>query len=157
VIIRPSISTIAAFCPAENKDEDADRFVIIKEFRSTVENADGFVYELPGGASLKPNVDMLLNGQKELKQETGVEIPLDKFAVVGRYQMAATMVANTALLLKAELTAEEMNAIAAKSGEQHGNANETERTYLYVMTRKEIMEGNKVDLVTRGMVALVRA
>ena len=153
VIIRPSISTVAAWCPAAIGDDD--RFVLIKEYRAPIVNRDGFVYELPGGASLKPNSDPVDAGMDELQKETGLRLPRERFNMIARRQGAATMVANQHLLLAARLTAQEMDELARRDGAVYGEASETERTYLCVRTRRQIIEEGRADFVTLGQISLI--
>ena len=93
---------------------------------------------MPGGSSFKPNVDPLSLAMEELAQETGIRLDRERFRLVGQHQLAATLVANEALLMAVELTPAEMEAIAAKHGERYGDRAETEQTYLHVMTRQQI-------------------
>ncbi|NEQ52184.1 MAG: hypothetical protein F6K11_18930 [Leptolyngbya sp. SIO3F4] len=92
VIIRPSIATVCAYCPGTTRAQD--RFVLIKEYRTPVMNEQGFVFELPGGSSFKPGMDPIALAIKELKEETGISLPRERFKVIGEYQLAATLVAN---------------------------------------------------------------
>ncbi len=153
VIIRPSIVTVCAYCPGETRDQD--RFILVREYRTPVMNAQGFVFELPGGSSLKPDIDPLSLAIDELEQETGIRLSRDRFRIVGQRQLAATLVANEALLLAVQLDPSEMDAIAAQQGEMYGNRSETEQTYLHVLTRQQIMEGSLVDYVTLGQISLI--
>ena len=61
-------------------------------------NAQGFVFELPGGSSLQPGVDCIDVAMDELEQETGIRLARERFRRVGQRQVAATMIANEALL-----------------------------------------------------------
>lgn len=153
VIIRPSIVTVCAYCLGKTRDQD--RFIMVKEYRTSVMNEQGFVFELPGGSSFKPDVDPLSLAVAELEQETGLRLSPDRFRIVGQRQLAATLVANKALLMAVELGLAEMDAIAAQPGRMYGDRSETEQTYLYVLTRQEIMEGSSVDYVTLGQISLI--
>ena len=155
VIIRPSIVTVCAYCLGETRDQD--RFILVKEYRTPVMNETGFVFELPGGSSFKSGIDPLTLATKELQEETGISLSRERFRIVAKHQLAATLVAHEALLLAVELEPSEINDIAAKQGQMYGNRAETERTYLYVMTRQQIMTGNFVDYVTLGQISLIPA
>jgi hypothetical protein len=153
VIIRPSITVVCAFCPGESRARD--RFVLIKEYRTSVMNAQGFVFELPGGSSWQPGVDSIDVAMEELEQETGIRLARQRLHIVERRQIAATMVANEAVLVAARLESAEMDRIAAQQGERHGTQAETERTSLYVFTRQQLLEGQLVDYATLGQISLV--
>ena len=49
--------------------------IVIKEYRSPCRNQSGFVYELPGGSSFKPNTDVYQTAADELFEETVRPIP----------------------------------------------------------------------------------
>lgn len=153
VIIRPSASTVAAWSPGPTRADD--RFVLVKEYRTSVMNPEGFVYELPGGASLKPLADPIDLGIDELYKETGLRLPRERFREVCRRQVAATIVAHQSLLLAAQLTSAEMDDLARREGSVHGDASETERTYLCVRSRRQIIDEGLVDFVTLGQVSLI--
>ncbi|MBT9314431.1 nucleoside 2-deoxyribosyltransferase domain-containing protein [Leptothoe spongobia] len=153
VIIRPSVATVCAYCAGTTRAQD--RFILVKEYRTPVINEQGFVFELPGGSSFKPGIDPLSLAMKELKEETGISISRERFRIVGEHQLAATLVASKALLLAVELDSSEIDDLAAKQGQMHGNRAETEQTYLYVKTRQQIIEENLVDYVTLGQISLI--
>ncbi|MDJ0701854.1 MAG: nucleoside 2-deoxyribosyltransferase domain-containing protein [Leptolyngbyaceae cyanobacterium MO_188.B28] len=153
VIIRPSIVTVGAYCPGETRNQD--RFILVKEYRTAVMNQPGFVFELPGGSSFKPDIDHLSLAMEELAKETGIRLPRERFQLIGKRQLAATLVANQSLLLAVALAPSEMDEIAANEGKMYGNRSETEQTYLHVMTRQQIIEGNLVDYVTLGQISLI--
>jgi nucleoside 2-deoxyribosyltransferase/8-oxo-dGTP pyrophosphatase MutT (NUDIX family) len=153
VIIRPSIVTVCAYCPGETKAQD--RFILVKEYRTSVMNAQGFVFELPGGSSARPGVDPLTVAIDELAQETGLQFAQERFRMLRQQQIAATMVANQAFLFVVRLEPAEMDALAARQGDIHGNRAETEHTSLYVFTRQQLMEGQWIDYATLGQIALV--
>jgi hypothetical protein len=75
--------------------------------------------------------------------------------LVGQQQVATTMIANKALLLAVQLAPAEMDGIAARQGERHGNSAETEHTSLHIFTRQQIIEGELVDYATLGQITLV--
>jgi ADP-ribose pyrophosphatase YjhB (NUDIX family) len=105
VFARKDISTVLAYY----KDNDGDiKIATVKEFRSPVNNLDGFVYELPGGSSFKSNMDPQLNAKHELEEECGVTIEdVSRFKYVGQRQLAATLSSHRAQLYSIELTKEE--------------------------------------------------
>lgn len=152
-IIRPSTAHVLVW--ARGPTPAADRFLIVQEYRTTAMNAKGFVYELPGGSSFKPDADPAAVARAELRQEAGLELDAARFQPVGIAQAAPTMIANRAYLMRVELTPAEMDDLAARDGEVHGVAAETERTYSRVFRRDEIMDPGRDEFgwETRGMIA----
>ena len=153
VLIRPSIVTIGVYCLGQTREQD--RFLLVKEYRTSVMNSQGFVFELPGGSSFNPDVDPHDLAMEELEQETGLTLASERFHVVGQRQLAATQVANQALLMAVELTSNEMDEITAQPDEMYGNHSETEQTYLCVCTRQQLIEESLVDYVTLGQISLI--
>jgi nucleoside 2-deoxyribosyltransferase/8-oxo-dGTP pyrophosphatase MutT (NUDIX family) len=153
VIIRPSIMTVCAYCPGDTRAYD--RFILVKEYRTSVMNAQGFVFELPGGSSWQPGDDPIAVAMDEFAQETGIRLARERFQIIERRQIAATMIANEALLLAVRLDPAEMEIIVAQQGAIHGNSVETERTTVHVLTRQQMIEGKLVDYATLGQLSLV--
>jgi 8-oxo-dGTP pyrophosphatase MutT (NUDIX family) len=153
VIIRPSIVTVCAYCRGATRAND--RFILVKEYRTSVMNAQGFVFEFPGGSSWQPGNDPMAVAMEELAQETGIRLARERFQILERRQIAATMIANEALLVAVRLEPAEMEAILARQGTIHGNSPETERTNLQVLTRQQIIQGRLVDYATLGQLSLV--
>lgn len=159
VIIRPSISSICVYSRGFTTvgcEKNDDRIVLVKEYRTPVMNSNGFVFELAGGSSFKTEEDAINVGIKELAEETGITLPRERFRIADKRQIAATMIANQAVLLAVELTNSEMNAIEKLAGTIHGNEmEESERTHLCVFTRKELFTSNRVDYAVLGMISTV--
>jgi nucleoside 2-deoxyribosyltransferase len=153
VIIRPSLVTVCAYCPGDTSADD--RFILVKEYRTSVMNAQGFVFEFPEGSSWQPGDDPVAVAMAEFAQETGIRLARERFQLLERRQMAATMIATDAWLVAVRLEPAEMEGIMAQQGAIHGNSLETERTALQVLTRRQLMEGRLVDYATLGQLLLV--
>jgi len=153
VIIRPSMVTVCAYCPGATRADD--RFILIKEYRTSVMNAQGFVFEFPGGSFWESGDDPMVVAMEEFAQETGIRLTRDRFQIFERRQIAATMIANEALLVAVRLDPDEMENIVAQQGAIHGNSMETERTTLQVLTRQQMIQSGLVDYATIGQLALV--
>jgi 8-oxo-dGTP pyrophosphatase MutT (NUDIX family) len=153
VIIRPSLVTVCAYCPGDTSTDD--RFILVKEYRTSVMNAQGFVFEFPGGSSWQPEDDPVAVAMAEFAQETGIRLARERFQLLERRQIAATMIANEAWLVAVRLEPSEMEGIIARQGTIHGNRLESERTTLHVLTRQQMMEGRLVDYATLGQLSLV--
>ena len=71
VIARPDVCCTLAYVPGRSLIDT--EIIVIKEFRSPCRNENGFVYELPGGSSFKPNSDVYQTAADELREETGLQ------------------------------------------------------------------------------------
>ena len=128
--------------------------VLVKEFRSPCKNAAGLVYELPGGSSMKPNVDPRINAQHELNEETGINIQQpERFKFEGQKQICATLSTHSSWLYSVELTASEfLKALeTAKNQTTFGVVEDTEKTYIEIMPVSKIME-YPLDFSMVGMI-----
>jgi len=158
ILSRPDISSICAYAPDARSHHWLDtKVLLVKEFRSPGRTQDGFLRDLPGGSSFRPESDALQVASKELEQETGLQIPAARFRFVVARQMAGTFGTHKAHVFAVELTAEEMvrmEEVSAK-GTAFGVAAETERTYLEVRTLRQILSEPLVDHAVLGIIAQV--
>lgn len=139
VFARPDISTIVPFY--KDKDTNEIYLTLIKEFRSPVNNDMGFVFELPGGSSFKPNVDPKENASHELFEETGIEIEdISRFQYVGKRQLIATLSSHVAYVYSIELTKEEYEQVVEveKKNSYFGVEEDTERTYIKTIALSQL-------------------
>lgn len=129
--------------------------VLVREFRSTVSNSRGFVYELPGGSSFKPGVSPEQLASDEFFEEVGVRIDPSRMRRHGSRQLVATVLSHHSHLFSVELTEAEMNELKGMVGEMHGNnVTDSEQTYVEVKTMDDIHEpGSGVDYSTIGMIS----
>lgn len=155
VLSRTDISSILAYSqPRFGKRWDEAQVVLVREFRSPSSSPDGFVWELPGGSSIKPGQDPLYVASHELAEETGLRIPADRFRYRGSRQLAATLSSHHANFFSVELTWHEMETMleAEKSGKTFGVLADSEITYIRVRTVREILAEKLVDWTTLGMI-----
>src|SRR5262249_48756968 len=129
--------------------------LLVKEYRTSVMNAQGFVFEFPGGSSCQPGADPIAVAMEEFEQETGMRLARERLRLLERRQLAATMVANEAPLVAVRLEPAEMETLVARQEAIYGKTCETERTALQVLTRQQIMEERLVDYTTLGQLSLV--
>ena len=175
VFARSDISTVVLWYRGSNKgvltEELLDtKVVMVKEFRSPGRTSDGFVHELPGGSSTDPDSNPLDTAAAEVEEETGLKIARVKtayrklaglriankrFKMVKTRQVAATLSAHQAFCFTARLNASELREVhqMIKDGVTHGNKEDTELTYLEVVTLGEMLKGDLHDWATVGMVA----
>lgn len=139
VFSRKDISVILPYY----KENNETYFVAVKEFRSPVRNNSGLVYELPGGSSLKPGVDHIINAQHELSEEIGLHVDdVSRFQYVDTKQLCATLSSHVSSLFKIELTKNEFEFIKKSINENKtfGLQEDTEIIYLEIIKLKEIMK-----------------
>lgn len=139
VFSRKDISVILPYY----KENNETYFVSVKEFRSAVRNNSGLVYELPGGSSLKPDIDSLINAQHELSEEIGLHVDdVSRFQYVDTKQLCATLSSHVSSLFKIELTKNEFELIKKSINENKtfGLQEDTEIIYLEIIKLKEIMK-----------------
>lgn len=151
IFTRKDISTVLAYY----KDTDGDiKIAIIKEFRSSVNNSDGFVYELPGGSSLTLNMDPQLTAKHELEEECSVIITdVSRFKYVGQRQLAATLSSHRAQVYAIELTKEEYEEMLKneKGDKSFGVVEDSEKTYLKIISISQLQH-SFLDFSMLGMI-----
>lgn len=166
LIFRPDISAIVAYCrPAQTIATDElhtnvldTEIVLVREFRSPVNNSLAMVIEVPGGSSFKSGVPPEVTAAEEMHEETGLQVAADRFIPVGVRQMASTLSAHKAHVYAVELTPDEMLSLKWEAGKVHGNEADTERTYVEVTTVGAMLGGDLVDWANVGMIlATLRA
>jgi ADP-ribose pyrophosphatase YjhB (NUDIX family)/nucleoside 2-deoxyribosyltransferase len=156
VFSRTDISCVVLYRKPEAPQHLEDtEIVLVKEFRSPVRNSHGFVYENPGGSSFKVGQSPVQVASDEVFEETGLRLNTGRFACYAPRQVAATLSTHVAYLCAVELTEKEMAEAkeSAKSKKMFGNIEDSEQTYLYVTTIKELMGTNlPVDWAMFGMI-----
>lgn len=167
VLSRPDISTVLlykTFAP----DNRLERFtaqeyrdtlmstevVLIREFRSPARTLDGCIHELPGGSSLFMNKDPRQLAIEEVKEETGLELPPQRFKLCWARQVAGTLSAHKSHFYTAELTGAEMEQVreAVREAKHFGVEGDSERTYLEVWTLRDLLHTELIDWSTLGMI-----
>lgn len=134
------------------KDIDDTKIVLVKEFRSTVNNKEGIVYELPGGSTFSNEKNMLLVVKDELHEEVGFTLhDQERLVHVDTRQVAATFATHQVHLYKIELTQEEYESIQSKKDQQFGNKDDGEIITLEIVSINDIFD-KLVDFSVIGMV-----
>jgi 8-oxo-dGTP pyrophosphatase MutT (NUDIX family) len=156
IFARSDISCVALYHePGYAESIEDTEVVLIREFRSPCRNkVDGMVVELPGGSSLKPGQDPLQVASDEVREETSLEIPAERFHFEGNRQMVATLSTHHAHLYSATLTAGEMEEakLLANYGTSFGVEDDSERTYVEVRTVRDILHAEDIDWSMTGMI-----
>lgn len=148
IVSRRNVSNVIAYTD--------DKIVLIKEFRSPVSNAEGFIYELPGGSSFDDAIDPLENARTEFFEEAGFYIEdKTRFSHVADRQLAATVVTHKANLYAIKLTNEEIEKIEELGRAKEENTlnirDNDEHTYTVVINREDLFK-LPVDFSTIGMI-----
>lgn len=154
IIGRPDIATVVAY---RKRATAADtEIVLVREFRSPGRTSDGFVRELPGGSSAKPDEDPFSVAAHEFAEETGFDIDPSRLRRIGARQLAATFSTHVAHVFAVELTEQEIAILKRQKGDDvtHGVVEDTERTYVEVHQLKDLLDpaSNFVDWSMLGMI-----
>jgi len=155
VLARPDISAIVLYQRAETLDDC--RVVLVKEFRTPVHNADGYVWENPGGSSWSETAAPLTIAAQECHEETGLEVEPSRFVRHESRQLVSNLSAHRAHLFSVELTEEEMAWVMSQAGVAYGVVEDTERTYISVARLGDIRAESLVDWSHLGMILQVLA
>jgi 8-oxo-dGTP pyrophosphatase MutT (NUDIX family) len=132
----------------------ATKVLMVKEFRSPVQNRDSFVREFPSGSDCRKNSAQSREvAAKELEEETGLVIPPERLAPVSSRQLCATLSTHRSYLYLVELTDDEILDAEDRARLQvaHGAEHSSERTYVEVRTIGELLRSDDADYTTLGM------
>jgi 8-oxo-dGTP pyrophosphatase MutT (NUDIX family) len=156
IVSRPDISSVVALYKDPLSVGAVPQILLVEEFRSPVNNARGYVLELPGGSAPESDVDPAVCAQKELEEEAGILIEdLSRFELIADTQLNATLSTHRAKVYRVELTHEEFQIAKciADEGQYLGVGDDTERTRLKIMGADQLGQ-NDLDLSMIGMIAL---
>lgn len=151
VVMRPDVSIVIPYF----KDGGVLNFVCTNEFRSAVNNANGYVTEFPGGSSMdtaNPE-DVAI---EELKEECGlINADKSRLTYIGTRQLASTMLSHKANVFTYELDENEQLTIKAYAhgSATLGNHQDGEYIRLTLHTLTELKENN-LDFSMLGMLYL---
>lgn len=153
ILSRPDISTVIPYWQHPTNPIHS-KVVLIREFRSPIRSRAGFVYELPGGSSFKPDKNPFQCAVDELKEETGIDVGIDRVESFGTRQVVSTLSTHNAHVFSIDLSDKEIKSIEkrAAEGKAHGVEGDSERTYIEVRTVKSIMSKRDVDWSMMGMI-----
>lgn len=154
VFARTDISSVVAYYQPENCLVEDTLIVLVKEFRSPVNNSKGFVYELPGGSSITPNTDPAQNAQQEMQEEAGLSITdLSRFKFVGSRQLLATLSSHKAQVYSIALNKSEFEQVNqyAHNKTSFGLQEDSEITYVEIVKLKDL-KNTCLDFSMLGMI-----
>ena len=153
MLARTDISAVVLYGPVQDPVQDTE-VVLVKEFRSPVRNSECIVHELAGGSSFKPDQNPAQVAADEVHEETGIVLSPERLRLLGARQIAGTLSSHQAHVFAAELTEQEM-ATAKQVAQRHtvfGNEEDSERTYLEVVTLKDLLSRDHADWSNVGMI-----
>lgn len=146
IVSRSDICSCVIYCKETNE------IVLVKEFRSPVNNGTNYIYELPGGSSFseKDNINIIIS---ELQEEIGLIVGEDRLQYISSRQLMGTLAIHKCHLYKLELTMEEMNALKANThNKTFGVKEDTELTYVEIVDLSFILQNNLLDYSNIGMI-----
>ena len=157
VLGRPDVSTVVLHGPAKHPAQLRDvRVVLVREFRTPVNNDRGRVAEPPGGSSKVSGGarSALETAAEEVAEETGFHLDPTRLRYLGARQIAPTLSSHCSHLYAAELTEDEMDALEleADRGVPRGVEADTERTYLEVTTLEDLLGREDVGWESTGQI-----
>lgn len=129
--------------------------VLVKEFRSPAATKDGYIWELVGGSSFNDTEDALSVAADEIFEETSFKVEKERINYVQERQLNGTLTAHKTSIFSLEINDEELQWFKDEKGNIHGNEEDSERTYIEVLTVKEILENELLDWSNVGMIMKV--
>lgn len=129
--------------------------VLVKEFRSPAATKDGYIWELVGGSSFNDTEDALSVAADEIFEETSFKVEKERISYVQERQLNGTLTAHKTSIFSLEINDEELQWFKDEKGNIHGNEEDSERTYIEVLTVKEILENELLDWSNVGMIMKV--
>lgn len=151
VLARPDISSVLMWQPNTDSIKDS-KVILIKEFRSPARTEDGFIRELPSGSSNDATDSATEIAAKEVHEETGFYLDPSRLTLESSRQLAGTLSSHKSSLYSVELDDEEIEWFESQKDIVHGNAEDTERTFIEVVSVYDILENELVDWSTTGMI-----
>lgn len=151
VLGRPDVSTVVLFGPPHPTEPLMTEVVVVREFRTPVNNSRGMVTEPPSGSS-KTDRDPRVTAAEEVSEETGFHLAPERLEYLGARQLAATLSCHRSHLYGAELTSSEIAQVRSGSGEARGVAEDTERTYTEVISLNDLGKRDDLDWSAVGQI-----
>lgn len=131
------------------------KVVLVKEFRSASATDDGYIWELVGGSSTKEDEDELEVAASEIYEETGFVVNKNRIKYVQERQLNGTLTAHKTSLFSLEVNDEEIEWFEGEKGKVHGNTEESEYTYIEVLTLEDILKNELLDWSNVGMITKI--
>ncbi len=156
VLSRTDITSVCMYYDVPDSESIFDKeIVLIKEFRSPSNTEDGFIRELPGGSSFKSNLSLEEVALTEVSEETGLQLDPSRLVKLDSRQLCGTLSAHKSYLYSYQLNDDEIKWLRSQEGISHGQANDTEKTFVEVYPLKHLLENPLTDWVTLGQILSV--
>lgn len=157
VVIRPDLMHVCAYY--YDPDTDNYSFVLVQELRST--KPTGPVTETPGGSSFNPNKDPMTTALSELRRETGFVVDdseAHRVVHITTKQSSPTLTPMEVHVFALSLNQNEFEQIKknAVSKTPFGKIQDTERTYVTILTYDEVCDLRLCGLETIATCTLVK-
>lgn len=126
--------------------------ILVKEYRNTCSNEINYVLDLPGGGgdTLEKKEKIII---EEVLEETGVQLNPEQIKLIDIRQVSSTYSLHSNELFSYKISDEQMQEIkAATQGKVYGVGEDTEQTYVHIMSLREIMENKNIDWATLGLI-----
>jgi len=153
IFSRPDISSCVLYYWRPNPMDC--EIVLVSEFRSPVNNETGKVYEIPGGSSVKPNLDPKEIIVEELKEETGFNPDINKIQFEGDRQLYATLLTHKSHLYSYKLNSYELDTLKSNQNKIFGNESDSERTEIHVVSIADAIDKKYIDWSNLGQLLYV--
>lgn len=151
VLSRTDVSSVVLW--RRHASLENSEIVLVREFRSPAATSDGFIRELAGGSSKHGDTDPIATAAEEVSEEVGLELDPDRIRSHAVRQLAGTLSSHKSHLYSVELTEKEIGKLKDEKDKVHGNIEDTEMTYVEVVTFKDLLAGKvEVDWSTLGQI-----
>jgi hypothetical protein len=151
VLARPDTCAVCAYLPATRLEDSL--VVLVREFRSPALTGDGFIVELPGGSAKDPLEAMAAVARAELLEETGLDLPPERFRPVRSRQVNGTFSVHRCHLFAVQMNIGEAAILQKMSCQTKGKAADSERIQVAIKSIGEILAGEPLlDWSNMGMV-----
>ncbi len=154
VLSRPDVACVVLYHRPPGAKLLDTQVVLVREFRTAARTTDGFVRELPGGSHAEAGWSPEEVALAEVREETRLLLAGEQLRRVGSRQLVGTLSSHHGHVFAAELTDAERSGLRerAATGVVGGVTEDTERTFVEVVTLRELLGEGLADWATVGMV-----
>lgn len=151
---RSDISSVLLYKKGASPQES--EVVFVREFRPSVSNKIAYVVELVSGSNSDPEKnDPWELAVEEVSEETGFSLDPKRLVFHGARQLVSTLSAHKSHLFSVEITQEELDWFKGQKNIAHGNLHDGERTFIEVLSYKDLFTSDTLDWTALGQVLSV--